>query len=99
MIHPQPTAVLMLLWEARVGVPREDFEPQEFIRPEQLDASANRARVIRVLTAGENGGTELQLARKPFGRPRRGPLALRRNRRPRRPACGEQTPAQDAAPR
>jgi hypothetical protein len=103
MIHPQPTVVLMLLWEARVGVSRDDIERPEFLTAEQLSPRpVHRARDFRLLTdaqeaqAASRAATPVATAaatgtgtgtRVRLRLRRRGPVVLRRLRVPRRPAC------------
>jgi hypothetical protein len=92
MIHPQPTAVLMLLWGTHARPARNDVESQEFVTAGLLDPSVNRARAFRALTRTQDARTAPP-ARRPRRFRRRGPVALRRRRRTRRPACHEQAPA------
>jgi hypothetical protein len=97
MIHPQPTAVLMLLWEARVGMSRDDIERQEFLTAEQLNPRVvHRARAFRLLTDAQDAQTASRAAapaptatatRVRLRLRRRGPVVLRRPKVPRRPAC------------
>jgi hypothetical protein len=93
MIHPQPTVVLMLLWrEGRVGVSRDDLELQEFVTPEHLNSSTNRARAFRVLTDTQDARTAARRPRLRLRLQRRGPVAVRRPKRIGRPACLGQRP-------
>jgi hypothetical protein len=86
MIHPQPTAVLMLLWGTQARPARNGVESHEFVTAGLLNPTVNRAHAFRVLTREQDARTAAP-ARRPRRFRRRGPVVLGRRRRERRPAC------------
>jgi hypothetical protein len=90
MIHPQPTSILMLLWDTQVPKAAESRGVAAGESVHHLER--NPARAFRILSARQ-AATTTQLGRGPLTVKRRGSLGVRRRRQDRRPACLERTPA------
>jgi len=88
MIHPQPTSVLMLLWETQVC---QYVVPSAFAAGE-LRPDRNPAQAFRILSARQ-AVPEAGLEPKPLLVRRRGPAGIRPTGRSRRPACLDGRPA------
>ena len=93
MIHPQPTTVLILLWEEQVRQPPRHVEPKRSVIGRWLRSALNQGRALEKVPTATPGAPQTQPGRRSPRPRRRGSVGSGLRSRVRRPVCLERRPA------